>query len=227
MDKESDFESEDCEFDPHHVRIYFASKKTQFCKQLLFHVRGIGCINNGYYIFGQVSGATINWLKYEMRPEVDCRWSISGVFHWVWTRRVVKLRNICQDEVARLICSYIDIIQSIPEHLITINLITLFPRPCGPMDKASEFESEDCGFDPHHVCKFFASKETQFWNNYCFTWGGIGCIKKGYYIFGQVSVATINWFKYEVRPELDCRWSISGVCHWVWTRSVVKLRNIC
>ena len=23
-------------------------------------------------------------------------------------------------------------------------------RPCGPMDKASDFESEDCGFDPHH-----------------------------------------------------------------------------
>ena len=22
-------------------------------------------------------------------------------------------------------------------------------RPCGPMDKASDFESEDCGFDPH------------------------------------------------------------------------------
>ena len=37
MDKASDFESEDCGFDPHHGRIYFASKKTQFCKQLLFH----------------------------------------------------------------------------------------------------------------------------------------------------------------------------------------------
>ena len=22
--------------------------------------------------------------------------------------------------------------------------------PSGPMDKASDFESEDCGFDPHH-----------------------------------------------------------------------------
>ena len=22
--------------------------------------------------------------------------------------------------------------------------------PCGPMDKASDFESEDCGFDPLH-----------------------------------------------------------------------------
>ena len=22
--------------------------------------------------------------------------------------------------------------------------------PCGPMDEASDFESEDCGFDPHH-----------------------------------------------------------------------------
>ena len=31
--------------------------------------------------------------------------------------------------------------------LITVHLMA---RPCGPMDKASDFESEDCGFDPHH-----------------------------------------------------------------------------
>ena len=73
MDKASEFESEDCGFDPIMVVTFFASKKTQFCKQLLFHVRGIGCIKKGYYIFGQVSVATINWFKYEMRPEVDCR----------------------------------------------------------------------------------------------------------------------------------------------------------
>ena len=73
MENASDFEWEGFRFDPHHGRIFFASKKTQFCKQLLFHVRGIGCIKKGYYIFGQVSVATINWFKYEMRPEVDCR----------------------------------------------------------------------------------------------------------------------------------------------------------
>ena len=73
MGKASDFESVDCGFDPHHGRYLFASKKTQFCKQLLFHVRGIGSIKKGYYIFGQVSVATINWFKYEMRPKVDCR----------------------------------------------------------------------------------------------------------------------------------------------------------
>ena len=28
--------------------------------------------------------------------------------------------------------------------------------PCGPMDKASDFESEDCGFDPHHGRFFFS-----------------------------------------------------------------------
>ena len=73
MDKASDFESEDCVFDLHHGRIYFCFEENTICKQLLFHVRGIGCIKNGYYIFGQVSVATINWFKYEMRPEVDCR----------------------------------------------------------------------------------------------------------------------------------------------------------
>ena len=72
------------------------------------------------------------------------------------------------------------------------------------MDKASDFESEDCGFDLHHGRNFFASKKTQFVNYYYFM-RGIGCIKNGYYIFGQVSVATINWFKYEMRPEEDCR----------------------
>ena len=28
-------------------------------------------------------------------------------------------------------------------------------RPRGPMDKASDFESEDCGFDPHRGQFFF------------------------------------------------------------------------
>ena len=28
-------------------------------------------------------------------------------------------------------------------------LFTFLHRPRGPMDKASDFESEDCGFDPH------------------------------------------------------------------------------
>ena len=73
------------------------------------------------------------------------------------------------------------------------------------MDKASDFESEDCGFDPHHARYFLLRRKHNFVNNYCFTRGGIGCIKNGYYIFGQVSVATINWFKYEMRPVVDCR----------------------
>ena len=67
------------------------------------------------------------------------------------------------------------------QHLLTVNLKTLFAWPCGPMDKASDFESEDCGFDP------------QFVNNYYH-----GRIKNGYYIFGQVSVSIL-------RPEEDCR----------------------
>ena len=54
------------------------------------------------------------------------------------------------------------------QHLITVNLKTLFVLPCGPMDKASDFESEDCGFDPHHGRNFFASKKTQFVDNYYF-----------------------------------------------------------
>ena len=91
------------------------------------------------------------------------------------------------------------------QHLITVNLKTLFAWPCGPMDKASDFESEDCGFDPHHGRIFFASKKTQFCKQFLFHVRGIGCIKNGYYIFGQVSVATINWFKYGMRPEVDCR----------------------
>ena len=28
-------------------------------------------------------------------------------------------------------------------------IFTFLHRPRGPMDKASDFESEDCGFDPH------------------------------------------------------------------------------
>ena len=28
-------------------------------------------------------------------------------------------------------------------------MFTMYHRPRGPMDKASDFESEDCGFDPH------------------------------------------------------------------------------
>ena len=28
-------------------------------------------------------------------------------------------------------------------------MLALYYRPRGPMDKASDFESEDCGFDPH------------------------------------------------------------------------------
>ena len=28
-------------------------------------------------------------------------------------------------------------------------IFTMEQRPRGPMDKASDFESEDCGFDPH------------------------------------------------------------------------------
>ena len=48
------------------------------------------------------------------------------------------------------------------QHLITVNLKTLLAWPCGPMDKASDFESEDCGFDPHHGRIYFASKKTQF-----------------------------------------------------------------
>ena len=73
MDNASDFESEDCGSNPIMVVCFFASKKTQLCKQLLFHVRGIGSIKNGYYIFGQVSVATIHWFKCKMRPKVDCR----------------------------------------------------------------------------------------------------------------------------------------------------------
>ena len=72
------------------------------------------------------------------------------------------------------------------------------------MYNVTDFESEDCGFDTHHCRFFLALTKTQFVNNYYFM-RGIGCIKNGYYIFGQVSVATINWFKYEMRPEVDCR----------------------
>ena len=82
----------------------------------------------------------------------------------------------------------------ITQHLITVNLKTLFPWPCGPIDKAFDLESEDCGFDPHHGRDFFASQKTQFVNQLLFH-EGIGCIKNGYYIFGPVSVATINWFQ--------------------------------
>ena len=56
----------------------------------------------------------------------------------------------------------------ITQHLITVNLNTFFMRLCGPMDKVSDFESEDCGFDPNHGRNFFASKKTQFVNNYYF-----------------------------------------------------------
>ena len=56
----------------------------------------------------------------------------------------------------------------ITQHLITVNLKTLFAWPCGAMDKASNFKSEDCGFDPHHGRNIFASKKTQFVNNYYF-----------------------------------------------------------
>ena len=31
----------------------------------------------------------------------------------------------------------------------------IYYRPRGPMDKASDFESEDCGFDPHRGQFFF------------------------------------------------------------------------
>ena len=34
-------------------------------------------------------------------------------------------------------------------------ILSMEHRPRGPMDKASDFESEDCGFDPHRG---------QFWN---------------------------------------------------------------
>ena len=54
------------------------------------------------------------------------------------------------------------------QHLITVNLKTLFAWPHGLMDKASDFESEGCGFDPRHGRKYFASKKTQFVNNYYF-----------------------------------------------------------
>ena len=29
------------------------------------------------------------------------------------------------------------------------DVVLVYARPRGPMDKASDFESEDCGFDPH------------------------------------------------------------------------------
>ena len=56
----------------------------------------------------------------------------------------------------------------ITQHLITVNLKTLFAWPCGRIDKASDLESEDCGFDPQHGRDFFASQKTQFVNNYYF-----------------------------------------------------------
>ena len=54
------------------------------------------------------------------------------------------------------------------QHLITVNLKTLFAWPCGPMEKESHFESEDCVFDLHHGRNIFASKKTQFVNYYYF-----------------------------------------------------------
>ena len=58
-------------------------------------------------------------------------------------------------------------------------------RPCGPMDKASDFESEGCGFDPHHGI-VTAQLRMVIWTigihgSYCFdciseTFGNIYCI---------------------------------------------------
>ena len=90
----------------------------------------------------------------------------------------------------------------ITQHLITVNLKTLIMWLCGPMDKVSDFESEDCGFD---ALQFFCFEENTICKQLLFRVRGIGCIKNGYYIFGQVSVATKNWLKYEMRPEGDCR----------------------
>ena len=33
--------------------------------------------------------------------------------------------------------------------LYVTKMLNVMYRPRGPMDKASDFESEDCGFDPH------------------------------------------------------------------------------
>ena len=50
-------------------------------------------------------------------------------------------------------------------------LFTFLHRPRGPMDKASYFESEDCGFDPHRgqfsgKCIFYSNHiGLQEWKN--------------------------------------------------------------
>ena len=55
--------------------------------------------------------------------------------------------------------TYLSQLQSGFKHLKMVNVASkdksihgydkLYDRPRGPMDKASDFESEDCGFEPH------------------------------------------------------------------------------
>ena len=44
-------------------------------------------------------------------------------------------------------------VMAVSSSLIIHEAILIWPR--GPTDKASDFESEDCGFDPHRGHNFF------------------------------------------------------------------------
>ena len=56
-------------------------------------------------------------------------------------------------------------------------LKTLFAWRVGPIDKASDLESEDCGFDPHHVVIFLLRRKHNC--KQLLFHEGIGCIKNG------------------------------------------------
>ena len=53
-------------------------------------------------------------------------------------------------------------------------------RPRGPMDKASDFESEDCGFDPHRGHFYFLS-----FIKYIFHTNKLSCYHKSIYLFDR------------------------------------------
>ena len=96
MDKASDFESEDCGFDPHHCRLFLIHSSlehivTAQLRRMVSH------------------GPLESMLR-----------TVLTVFRKHLRTYIVYLQR--QDKI----------------------------RPCGPMDKASDFESEGCMFDPHH-----------------------------------------------------------------------------
>ena len=96
MDKASDFELEDCGFDPHHGLLFLIHSSLE-------HI-----------------------VTAQMRPMVS-HGPLESMVRTVLTVFRKHLRT------------YIVYLQRQD-----------YISPCGTMDKASDFESEDCGFDPHH-----------------------------------------------------------------------------